>query len=38
MADILSRRSTLPVKQADENDKLRPGTVYNRAAEQCICS
>jgi two-component system, chemotaxis family, protein-glutamate methylesterase/glutaminase len=28
MADILSRRSTLPVKQADENDKLRPGTVY----------
>jgi len=28
MADILSRRSTLPVKQADENDKLQPGTVY----------
>src|SRR5262249_8659475 len=28
MADILSRRSTLPVKQAEENDKLHPGTVY----------
>ena len=28
MADILSRRSNLPVKQAEENDKLRPGTVY----------
>lgn len=26
MADILSRRRTLPVKQAEENDKLRPGT------------
>ena len=28
MADILSRRSTLPVKQAEESDKLQPGTVY----------
>src|SRR5947209_20267583 len=28
MADILSRRSTLPVKQAEESDKLRPGMVY----------
>src|SRR5262249_57937486 len=28
MADILSRRSNLPVKQAEETDKLRPGTVY----------
>src|SRR6266446_5537684 len=28
MADILSRRSALPVKQADENDKLQPGNVY----------
>ena len=25
MADILSRRSTLPVKQADENDKRKEG-------------
>jgi two-component system, chemotaxis family, protein-glutamate methylesterase/glutaminase len=28
MADILSRRTTLPVKQAAEGDKLEPGTVY----------
>jgi len=28
MADILSRRSTLPVKQAEDGDKLQPGTVY----------
>ena len=28
MADILSRRSVLPVKQAEESDKLKPGTVY----------
>jgi len=28
MADILGRRSTLPVKQAEENDKLQPGKVY----------
>ena len=28
MADILSRRSALPVKQAEEGDKLRPGTVF----------
>ena len=28
MADILSRRSNLPVKQAEETDKLQPGTVY----------
>jgi two-component system, chemotaxis family, protein-glutamate methylesterase/glutaminase len=28
MADILSRRSTLPVKQAEEGDKLQPGTVF----------
>jgi two-component system chemotaxis response regulator CheB len=28
MADILSRRTLLRVKQADENDKLSPGTVY----------
>jgi len=28
MADILSRRSTLPVKEAAESEKLRPGTVY----------
>jgi two-component system, chemotaxis family, protein-glutamate methylesterase/glutaminase len=28
MADILSRRTALEVKQADEADRLRPGTVY----------
>jgi two-component system, chemotaxis family, protein-glutamate methylesterase/glutaminase len=28
MADILSRRTTLHVKQAEEQDKLTPGTVY----------
>src|SRR5262249_58147584 len=28
MADILSRRSTLPVKQAEEGDKLQPGMVF----------
>lgn len=28
MADILSRRTTLPVKQAAEGDKLEPATVY----------
>jgi len=28
MADILSRRSALSVKQAEERDKLQPGTVF----------
>ena len=28
MADILGRRSRLPVKQAQEGDKLRPGAVF----------
>jgi two-component system chemotaxis response regulator CheB len=28
MADILSRRTALRVKQAEEGDKLQPGTVY----------
>ena len=28
MADILSRRTPLQVKQAEEGDRLRPGTVY----------
>jgi len=28
MADILSRRSALPVKQAEEGERLRPGTVF----------
>jgi len=28
MADILSRRTALPVKEAEEADKLRPGMVY----------
>ena len=28
MADILSRRTSLPVKQAEEGDSLIPGTVY----------
>ena len=28
MADILSRRSALPVKQAEEGDKLQPGAVF----------
>jgi two-component system, chemotaxis family, protein-glutamate methylesterase/glutaminase len=28
MADILSRRTPLPVKQAEESDRVTPGTVY----------
>jgi len=28
MAELLSRQSRLPVKQAEEGDRLRPGSVY----------
>jgi two-component system chemotaxis response regulator CheB len=35
MADILSRRTALKVKQAEEADELSPGTVYIAPTSTC---